>query len=198
MAVLGKRSLALLLVFNALTSCILADSHSTKTPIKHIVVIYQENRAFDHYFGTYPHAENKKGETKFFARKHTPSVNGLSFPFVTNNQNLVQPFRLSPKQVNTSDPAHDYTALQQACDTGLQDKYVQITGSALPVPATIMGYFDGNTVTALWNYAQYFSMSDNFHTTHIGASTVGAVNLVLCNVSCSANFNLKAPAVRRS
>ena len=41
-----------------------------------------------------------------------------------------------------------------------------------------MGYFDGNTVTALWNYAQHFSMSDNFFGTTFGSSTPGHINLI--------------------
>ena len=41
-----------------------------------------------------------------------------------------------------------------------------------------MGYFDGNTVTALWNYAQHFAMSDNFFGSTFGPSTPGAINLV--------------------
>jgi phospholipase C len=41
-----------------------------------------------------------------------------------------------------------------------------------------MGYFDGNTVTALWNYAQHFAMSDNHFGTTFGPSTPGAINLV--------------------
>ena len=41
-----------------------------------------------------------------------------------------------------------------------------------------MGYFDGNTVTALWNYAQHFAMSDNFFTSVFGPSTPGALNLI--------------------
>jgi hypothetical protein len=40
-----------------------------------------------------------------------------------------------------------------------------------------MGYFDGNTVTALWNYAQHFSLSDNSFATMSGQSTRGALNL---------------------
>jgi phospholipase C len=31
---------------------------ATATPIKHLVVIFQENISFDHYFGTYPYATN--------------------------------------------------------------------------------------------------------------------------------------------
>ena len=42
----------------------------------------------------------------------------------------------------------------------------------------VMGYYDGNTVTALWNYAQHFSMSDNSFGTQFGPSTVGALNLI--------------------
>jgi phospholipase C len=41
-----------------------------------------------------------------------------------------------------------------------------------------MGYFDGNTVTALWNYAQYFAMNDNSFSSTFGPSTPGVINLV--------------------
>ncbi len=47
------------------------------SPITHLVVIFQENVSFDHYFGTYPHAANTDGR-KFHARPGTPSVNGLT------------------------------------------------------------------------------------------------------------------------
>ena len=40
-----------------------------------------------------------------------------------------------------------------------------------------MGYYDGNTVTALWDYAQRFAMSDNSYGTNFGPSTPGAINL---------------------
>ena len=42
---------------------------------------------------------------------------------------------------------------------------------------TVMGYFDGNTVTGLWNYAQHFSMNDNSYSSTFGPSTVGVINL---------------------
>src|SRR5262249_34427121 len=41
-----------------------------------------------------------------------------------------------------------------------------------------LGYYDGNTVTALWNYAQHFAMSDNSYSTTFGPSTPGLMNLV--------------------
>ena len=41
-----------------------------------------------------------------------------------------------------------------------------------------MGYYDGNTVTALWNYAQHFAMSDNFYDTEFGTTVMGHLNLI--------------------
>ena len=42
----------------------------------------------------------------------------------------------------------------------------------------VLGYFDGKTVTGLWNYAQEFAMSDNSYGTTFGPSTPGLLNLV--------------------
>ncbi len=44
---------------------------------------------------------------------------------------------------------------------------------------TVMGYFDGNTVTAYWNYAQHFALGDNHFATMAGQSTRGALNLTV-------------------
>ena len=45
---------------------------ATATPIEHLVVIFQENVSFDHYFGTYPNATNPPGEPKFVPLFGTP------------------------------------------------------------------------------------------------------------------------------
>jgi phospholipase C len=50
---------------------------ASTTPIKHVVVIFQENISFDHYFGTYPKAANSDGQP-FKAGKGTPAVDGLT------------------------------------------------------------------------------------------------------------------------
>ncbi|MGA8143593.1 MAG: alkaline phosphatase family protein [Candidatus Acidiferrales bacterium] len=160
---------------------------STTTPIKHLVVIFQENVSFDHYFGTYPNAANPPGETKFKAKANTPSVNGLSQGLLEHNQNAVQPFRLDPSQNYTCDQNHDYMPEQQAFDSGLMDKFPEFTATAcnssFPAvqslnTAIVMGYYDGNTVTGLWNYAQNFALNDNFFGTNFGPSTPGALNVV--------------------
>ncbi len=155
----------------------------TATPIKHLVVIFNENVSFDHYFGTYPNATNTDG-TKFVAKKNTPAVDGLTTSLLTNNPNGVNPKRLSSSQPLTCDQGHGYGAEQKAYNNGLVDKFPQFTGvescSApdIGLPGLVMDYYDGNTVTALWNYAQNYAMSDNSYDTVYGPSTPGAINLI--------------------
>jgi phospholipase C len=171
---------------------------STATPIKHLVVIFQENVSFDHYFGTYPQAANTDGQP-FYASPRTPTVNGLSGALLTNNPNLGNPQRLNYSQAATCDQDHGYTDEQSAYDHGLMDMFVQKTGASLtlaqclaaegnPAPAggvdpnyAVMDYYDGNTVTGLWNYAQHFAMSDNSYSTTFGPSTPGAINVTGTN-----------------
>ena len=167
----------------------------TATPIKHLVVIFQENVSFDHYFGTYPYAQNPKGEPRFFASPNTPTVNGLKGALLSNNPNLnpangagaSNPFRLDRAQAATADQNHNYGPEQSAFHFGLMDLFPLDVGTAGPPPnappiattkGLTMGYYDGNTVTALWNYAQNFAMSDNSYDTNFGPSTPGLMNLV--------------------
>ncbi len=152
----------------------------TATPIKHVVVIFQENVSFDHYFATYPMAANPAGEPKFEAVHGTPTVNGLTQYLRAHNPNAAQPFRLDRSQAMTCDMDHEYTAEQKAFNGGLMDKFVESTGANYNNcdPTQVMGYYDGNTVTALWNYAQHYAMSDNSYGTTFGPSSPGAINLV--------------------
>ena len=188
--------IAAMFVGPAITPMANAANVKTATPIKHIVIIFGENRSFDHYFGTYPNALNPKGEPQFHALAGTPTVNGLSTALLINNPNLnplngsgaANPFRFDRSQANTQDMDHDYLAEQLAFDGGIMDLFPANTGSAGAPPSAppavvlttgqVMGYFDGNTVTALWNYAQHYAMSDNSYSTNFGPSTVGAINLI--------------------
>jgi phospholipase C len=153
------------------------------TPIKHLVVIFQENVAFDHYFGTYPVAQNPAGEPAFRAAPDTPTINGLSGPLLTHNPNGANPQRLDRSQALTCDQNHGYTAEQKAFDMGLMDKFIPFTDveSCSPpdtsAPHLVLDYYDGNTVTGLWNYAQHFALSDNSYSTNFGPSTPGAINV---------------------
>src|ERR1700733_12042455 len=155
---------------------------STATPIKHIVVIFDENISFDHYFGTYPHATNPSGEPAFHAAHGTPSVNGLSPALLTHNPNSANPQRLDRSQAVTCDQNHGYNAEQSAYDHGLMDKFVQDTaGTGCTDKSIVMDYYDGNTVTGLWNLAQHFSLNDNSYSDSFGPSTPGAVNVISGN-----------------
>src|SRR5215813_15608265 len=61
------------------------DNPRTATPIRHLVVVFQENISYDHYFGTYPNAMNLPGETPFKAHPRTPPNNNLVTPLDVNN-----------------------------------------------------------------------------------------------------------------
>ena len=201
-----------------------ARNMRTATPIKHLVVIFQENISYDHYFGTYPDAKNLAGETPFKAKHRTPVNNNLVTPLdvnhdfrpiagpnlLTNNPNsnpnapaapnnsrhngadASNPFRLSPDQASTADQGHNDMPEQAAYNNGHMDGFPAWVGTAggtaangpLPPPAAVatkglaMAYYDGNTVTALWNYAQHYAMNDNSYSTQFGPSSPGAINLV--------------------
>ena len=161
------------------TSTAQGTGFATTTPIKHLVVIFDENVSFDHYFGTYPDATNPAGEPFFKARFDTPTVNGLTQALLTNNPNSASPQRLDRSQAVTCDQDHSYTDEQKAFDNGLMDKFVEtVAGGGCKDKSIVMDYYDGNTVTALWNYAQNFAMSDNSFNTVFGPSTPGALNLI--------------------
>jgi phospholipase C len=169
------------------------DTNRTATPIKHLVVIFDENESFDHYFGTYPYAANTDG-TLFHAKPGTPTVNGLyskitksgpTGPLLTNNPNKYDPQRLTHAEALTCDQNHDYLPEQQAENNGQMNMFVQFTesddcsttGEYYGPPGIVMDYFDGNTVTGLWNYAQNYAMSDNNWDTTFGPSTEGAIDV---------------------
>ncbi|HLG61620.1 MAG TPA: alkaline phosphatase family protein [Ktedonosporobacter sp.] len=172
--------LAILLFSSAAAAASPANNRAgTATPIKHLVVIFQENVSFDHYFGTYPFALNPAGEPRFQASSDTPSVNGLSPALLTSNPNAANPQRLDRSQPITCDQDHTYTDEQKAFDHGLMDKFIEsVSGGGCTDKTTVMDYYDGNTVTALWNYAQHFAMSDNSFSSTFGPSAPGAINLI--------------------
>jgi phospholipase C len=161
------------------------DDFQTKTPIKHVVVIFQENVSFDHYFGTYPNAQKNSDGSQYFkgARENTPSANTLeSAGLLTNNPNGVNPFRIDRSNAATCDEDHGYADEEFAFDSGLMDRFLKLSCKDKNLgPNSTFGYFDGNTVTALWNYAQHFAMNDNSFGTTFGPSTPGLLNLVAGN-----------------
>jgi phospholipase C len=173
------------------------NAQTTATQIQHLVVIFGENESFDHYFGTYPKATNPSGEPAFTARLGTPTgINNYvaNLQLLTRNPNFTNgangtgaanPFRLDRTQAHTADMNHGYTAEQEAFDNFSMDLFPLHTGSTgiagtttFSTKALVMGYYDGNTVTALWNYAQNFALNDNSYSSQFGPSTPGAINVI--------------------
>ena len=180
----------------------------TKTPIKHLIVVLNENRSFDHYFGTYPNAINPEGEPIFEPAKNTPRninnllsspalldnnpnanpnvvpSNGATVTQPSNGANAANPFRLDRTQADTAGQNHSYGPEQKAYDAGKNDLFPLDVGSgtagaagAFGTKGQVMGFFDGNTVTAYWNYAQNFAMSDNAWGDTFGPSTPGLLEM---------------------
>jgi phospholipase C len=207
---IGNASLLSLAVIAASATVASTAPVKNVTPVEHLVVIFQENNSFDHYFGTYPTALNPPGEPAFYAEEGTPAVNGLGTlvdgvpqgVLLTDNPNAnnpannnstkgmaaINPFRLDRSQAFLScNNSNAYKNEQAAFDFGLMDAFPLATGvaptaangNAVACPAgTVMAYYDGNTVTALWNYAQHFAMSDNFFDVEFGPTIKGHFNLI--------------------
>ncbi len=194
------------------TSPLMAKSGSladgkTRTPIKHVILLLQENVAFDSMFGTYPIAQNLPGENPFFPLPGTQIPDNLltidpltGGNYLTTNRNVgqngqgkVNPQRFAPNQELTSFESNGYTRLQIDVHNGLMDRYV--LNQTTPKPITFatdptrtfdatygqganiaMNYWDGNSFTGLWNYAQHYAMNDQCFTTGYGESEVAALN----------------------
>jgi len=187
----------------------LADDHGrdsddfhrvpTATPIKHVVVIFQENVSFDHYFG--PIRTRRTSPARYRSRpgRRTPRVNSLVTPLdvnhgfrplagidlLNNNPNSVPSNPVAPVPpvsnggIANKNGARRIESVPAIAVTG-PDRGIRATTKApnrahtttarwmafLPSSgprvrrrpaigskALVMGYYDGNTVTALWNYA---------------------------------------------
>jgi phospholipase C len=195
-ALAAGSALTLISLCSAAAAQSAAPAINTATPIKHLVVIFQENVSFDHYFATYPKAANVAGEPDFTASADTPTdINTLANAgLIDNNPNRTNtangtdaaaPFRLDRTQAATQSQNHGYTAEQAAYNNFAMDLFPANTGhgtkgaaGAFGTKGQVMGYYDGNTVTALWNYAQHFALNDNSFSTNFGPSTPGALNLI--------------------
>src|SRR2546428_7081795 len=118
-------------------------------PIQHTIIVYQENIAFDHYFGTFGHGSSgiPAGAQLF----HTTPTGAQLGPFT--------PYRLDGStQASTCDAAHDYESMIRMADGGTMDQYLQFgndltepspgrpcpTFEANPAgPALTLGYYEG-------------------------------------------------------
>lgn len=175
--------------FSAMTLALLASfAHGaqsqveTTTPIKHLVIVMLQDESFDRYFGRYPIAENHPGEKPFHALKTTPKVAGYTTALMTKNPNLTNPYRLAPGEP-TCDQGYGPLAQKASYNHGRDNMFIWIDDTAVNginddgcFPQSVMGYYDGNTVNSLWNYAQHYAMADHFFATDYSSKTSGLIN----------------------
>jgi len=117
----------------------------------------------------------------------------------TNGAGAANPFRLGRAQASTTDMGHAYKPEQQASHAGAMDLFPAFVGVAGPPPdagpgasattGAVMAYFDGNTVSTLWNLAQNYALNDNAWTSTFGPSTPGAINLISGQTNGFAKMN---------
>jgi len=131
---------------------LLNSINPSTSPIKHIVVIMQENRSFDNYFGTYPGANG--------------IPNGVCMPLSPDNPEIgcVKPF-LSTRAVSADMP-HGYQSSIVAYDNGRMDGYLVAENEN---PQT-MSYYDNKTVPYYWDLARHYVLADNFYSSVLSYS----------------------------
>jgi phospholipase C len=132
--------------------------------IKHVFIIYQENRSFDSEFGTFPGANGV----------WSPSARTHGFTQIDPvTQKAVTPFRLTDPDVYYE--SNDRDVQLPAFDSGKMDRFVAEQGSAVlyyeknatpaqrfSVGAESMYHLDCDTIPYLWAYAKNFALFDDF------------------------------------
>lgn len=153
------------------------------TPVKHVVVVMLQDESFDRYFGHYPIAENKAGEVAFQAKANTPRIAGFTKEVMTHNPNLTNPFRFAPGEP-TCDLGYGPLAQKASYNHGQNNMFIWLDteGPSNSInddgcfPQSVMGYYDGNTVHALWEYAQHNALADHFFATDYSSTVSGLIN----------------------
>ncbi len=149
-----------------------------RSRIKHVFVIYQENRSFDSYFGTFPGAENLA----------SPLAQSHGFrQYDPLGKRYITPFRITA--ADTSDADHSRPALIAKADGGAMDRFIAVEETlaisrhktmhdAERLGALTMAHDDCDTVPFLWKYASTFALFDHFFQGMYGPSTPGNIDLI--------------------
>ena len=165
--------------------------------IKYVFVLYQENRSFDSYFGTFPGAEgvysHPSGQTPGFTQTLLPV--GASVTAAAPSGATIQPFRIGPAQfaADTDDLDHSHPRIVTKMDVnGSQAKMDQfalteevkyaagglVTQKSKGYGELAMAHEDCDTVPLLWNYANRFELFDNIFQSMTGPSTPGNLSII--------------------
>ncbi len=158
--------------------------------IKYVFVIFQENRSFDSYFGTFPGARGLFSQPE----KETPGFH----QYILNTDGTYSqfsPFRLGQEYGpwDLDDVSHAHNPMVEKMDIvngkPLMDQFALIeeglhfdtqfpTLAAKQYGELEMAYVDGDIIPFLWNYANKFALFDNIFQTIIGPSSPNAIAMI--------------------
>ncbi len=127
------------------------------TPIKHFIVLMQENHTFDNYFGTYPGAEG------------IPS--GICMPVDPTNKaktDCVKPYHIGDRPIDDLD--HSLGTFDAQYNDGKMDGFVYAVNQRNQNGALTMGYYDGRDLPYYWNLADEYVLFDHFFSSDHGGS----------------------------
>jgi phospholipase C len=131
----------------------------TIADVKHVVIIMQENRSFDHYYGTMP------GVRGYSDRFPIPTVNGNVWTQTGVSNELIQPYYLDPATFNGYWVGSDHTWPTQ--HSGWNQGSMSAWPSAKSLNAT-MGYLEQGDLPFYRALASAFTICDAYHCSVLG------------------------------
>src|SRR3984893_1961764 len=157
----------------------LPSSCSKLSDIEHVVILIQENRSFDHYFGSYRGVRGFSDKSAAFEQPD---------PANTGNPptGILQPFHLDTSNTNaacTPDITHDWVAQHQRWDNGARDGVVTSRLPAAPNDAVLtMGYYNRLDIPYYYAIADGFTICDNYFCSVIGPTDPNRLYTVAASI----------------
>lgn len=137
------------------------NAHASATPVKHFIVLLQENHTFDNYFGTYPGADG------------IPAGVCMPVNARAGATPCVRPFHIGNKSIVDLD--HSESSARLELDNGRLDGFVSAQMLRSADGAQSMGYYDGRNVPFYWNIADRYVLFDHFFSSSLGGSFLNHV-----------------------
>jgi len=147
--------------------------HAPTTPVKHFVVLLQENHTFDNYFGTYPGADG--------IPKHVcMPLNRANGP-----RPCVSPFHIGNRSIVDLD--HSELSARRDLNGGQMDGFVAAQRLRSVNPKQAMGYYNGSDLPFYWNMADRYVLFDHFFSSALGGSWINHVYWMAAGVGNGAD-----------
>src|ERR1700731_2358252 len=138
---------------------------SKLTDIEHVVILIQENRSFDHYFGSYRGVRGFSDQSAAF--QQPDPANTMSAP-----GGVLLPFHLDTSQSNaacTHDITHDWIPQHQSWNNGAMDGFVSSRLAINSNDALLsMGYYTRTDLPYYYAVADAFTICDNYFCSVMG------------------------------